>query len=176
MKLLAEISEGSLGIGEPEQLHKRYELQKSARGIVLNAQGKMAGQYLKTHAFHKLPGGGVEQGETLEAAFKREILEEVGCNLEVTDELGVVVEYRNMFDIIIVSYGFVASVKGEVNEPQLEKEEIEEGTTTVWMTPEEAYEEMKADTPKVPKGYFILKREMSFLEEFLKRQEATSDT
>ena len=55
MKLLAEISEGSLGIGNPEKLGNEYILRKSARVILLNVEGNMATQYLETHTYHKLP-------------------------------------------------------------------------------------------------------------------------
>ena len=42
MKLLAEISEATLGLGEVEQLGVRYELRKAARAILLNKEGQMA--------------------------------------------------------------------------------------------------------------------------------------
>ncbi|KND47391.1 MAG: hypothetical protein AB199_03105 [Parcubacteria bacterium C7867-004] len=46
----------------------------------------------------------------------------------------------------------------------LEKGEIEEGQTTLWLTPNEALERMKTDQPKKIEGHFILKREIAFLE------------
>lgn len=50
MKILTEISEGSLGLSDQfEQLGADYQLRKSARAILLNADGKMATQYLKVH-------------------------------------------------------------------------------------------------------------------------------
>lgn len=47
MKILAEISEEGLGLGNGrEKLGSEYRLRKSARAILLNFQGDVATQYL----------------------------------------------------------------------------------------------------------------------------------
>lgn len=169
MKILKEISEGTLGLSDEfEQLGDTYELRKSARGIVLNENGEMATQYLNTYTYHKLPGGGVDPGETIEEALKREIKEEVGCDCEITKPLGVTIEYRNKYKLLHISYGFAAKVIGEVGNPALEEGEIEEGQETLWLPPEEVLEKMKNDNPGKFEGHFILEREKTFLQEFLK--------
>lgn len=168
MKILAEISEGTLGLGDFEQLGGSYELRKSARAILLNAEGNMATQYLQTYTYHKLPGGGIDPGETVKEALKREIAEEVGCDCEIIREVGITIEYRNKYNLLHISYCFVANVIGEIGEPKLEEGEIEERQTTLWLPPQEVLEKMKVDKPKKFESHFILKREMSFLEEYLK--------
>jgi len=171
MKLLKEISEGSLGLTDQfEQLGDKYELRKSARAIVLNREGKMATQYLRTYTFHKLPGGGVDPGETIKEALKREVLEEVGCTCEIIDEVGTVIEYRNKYKLLHISYCFVAKVVGDIGESRLEEAEIEEGQETLWLPPEEVLEKMKADVPEKFQGNFILEREKTFLEAFLTKK------
>jgi len=167
MKILTEISEDSLGLGEPEQLGADYRLRKSARAILLNEQGEMATQYLEKYTFHKLPGGGVDPGETIELACKREILEEVGCDCEVLDPIGVVIEYRNKYNMLHISYAFVAKVAGEIGEPELEAGEIEEGQVTKWIKPAEVLRLMEQDQPQKFEGHFILEREKAILKEFL---------
>ena len=168
MKLLAEISEDSLGIGHFGQNGKDFVLRKSARAILINDEGKMAVQFLQTYAFHKLPGGGVDDGEIEEAAARREIQEEVGCACKIVRPLGVTIEYRNTEKRIQISYCYVASVIGTIGEPALEAGEIEEGQVTLWLAPEEALEKLKNDEPKKLEGHFILKREITFLEEYLR--------
>lgn len=169
MRILKEISEASLGLSnEPEKLGDSYELRKSARAILLNEQGEIAIQHLRTYTYHKLPGGGLEHGESAEDALKREVLEEVGCQCEVVRPVGVTIEYLNRTKVIHLSYCFVAKVVGEIGEPKLEEGEITEGHETLWMTPVEALAKMKTDIPGEFKGNFILEREKTFLEEFLK--------
>jgi len=170
MKLLKEISEGTLGLtNQFEQLGSEYQLRKSARAIVLNEHGQMATQYLNTYTYNKLPGGGVDPGETIEQALKREVLEEVGCDCEITHELGITIEYRNKYKLLHISYGFATKIIGEVGTPALEEGEIEEGQETLWLPPAEVLEKMKNDKPGKFEGHFILEREKTFLEEYLKQ-------
>lgn len=168
MKILAEISEGSLGLSdEYEQLGEEYRLRKSARAILFNKEGLIATQHLATYNFHKLPGGGVEVGESIEEALKREVKEEVGCDIETVRPVGVVIEYRNKYKLIHLSYCYTANVLGSVGGPQLEEAEVKEGQETLWLPPKEVLERMKSDKPVKFESYFILKREISFLEEFI---------
>ena len=169
MKILKEISEGSLGLSEEfEKFGSPYELRKSARAILLNEKGEMATQYLQTYTYHKLPGGGVDQGENIEDALKREVLEEVGCQCEITRPVGITIEYRNKYKMIHISYCFVAKIVGEIGKPKLEEGEIEEGHETLWLMPSKVLEKMNSDIPGKFEGHFILEREKAFLEEFLK--------
>lgn len=168
MKLLKEISEGSLGLSDAfEKFGEQYELRKSARAIVLNERGEMATQYLHNYMFHKLPGGGVDPGETIEEALKREVREEVGCNSEIVRILGTIIEYRDKYKLLHISYGFVAKVSGEIGVPELEECEIEEGQETLWLKPEVVLKKMESDQPGKYEGLFILEREKTFIAEFL---------
>jgi hypothetical protein len=77
------------------------------------------------------------------------------------------IEYRNYENLLHISYCFVARVVGEVGEPKLEEGEIEEGQITLWLPPAQVLEKMNSDASEELESHFILKRETSFLEEYL---------
>lgn len=169
MKILAEISEESLGLeGGPERFDTPYVLRKSARVILLNDEGKMAVQYLRTYSLHKLPGGGIEAGETPEVALKREVLEEVGCECEIVRPIGVTIQYMNRNNLLHIAYCYEARVVGDIGAPELDEGEIEEGQVTEWLDPAETLEKMLTDVSEKPEAPFILKRESTFVAEYLK--------
>lgn len=72
-----------------------------ARGVIFNDKKEVA--ILKVYSddrfgirdCYELPGGGVEPGEKFEDAFKREMLEETGYEVNDIEEIGDVIDYYN---------------------------------------------------------------------------------
>lgn len=106
---------------------------------------------------YKFPGGGVEAGETPQAALSRELAEECGVVLlEVCGELGEVVEVFRPQEVEydafhMISWYYVCRVGDHFGEQQLEGYEAELGLTPVWVdltaaiqTSEEALEAQRA--------------------------------
>ena len=62
----------------------------TARAIVKNKDGLYAVMYADKFKLHSLPGGGVEDGEDVLTALRREVYEETGCVCDKIQELGIV--------------------------------------------------------------------------------------
>lgn len=169
MKLLAEITEAMVGAGEQGGmlLGSSYKLRKSARVMLLNEVGAVATQYLANMQYYKLPGGGVEEGESIEEALVREVREEVGCECVMGEAIGMVIEYRNQYPLLHISYCYSARVVGGMGATALEPRELEEGQQTLWLSPVEMLTKLTTDTPADYEGKFITARDRAFVKEFL---------
>ncbi|XKT74788.1 MAG: NUDIX domain-containing protein [Patescibacteria group bacterium UBA2163] len=167
MKILAELTEKSLGIEPAEEiLEKEYRLRKSARAVLVNDKGEVSLQNVSRLGFYKLPGGGVELGETEEDALRREVHEEVGCAITDIHELGVVMQYFTRPRLLHIAYGYLAQVDGAVGEPSFEEGEIADGMKPLWCSFEEARTYIDPTQPLDHyEGQFIRKRERIFLDE-----------
>jgi 8-oxo-dGTP diphosphatase len=168
MKILAEISDATLGIGEAEQLKSQYELRKSARVILENEAGEIAIQHLQNYHFYKLPGGGVDAGENVEKALLREVREEVGCECAILRPIGVTIEYRAKYKLLHLSYCYVAKVTSPITTPSFEADEIKAGQTNIWVSPDTVLELVHNGERTNYESHFNIPRELAFLEEYLK--------
>ncbi len=116
-----------------------------------------------------MPGGGVEEGEELLEALRREVLEEIGCTIQNIQELAVVEEYRNKFSLHQFSHCYVAQVEGEMGSPALTESELADGFETVWLPIDQAIETLKSESGVEDyQGKFIQKRDRLFLKEVKK--------
>jgi ADP-ribose pyrophosphatase YjhB (NUDIX family) len=136
----------------------------AARAVVFGENGEVYLLKMSTRHYHKLPGGGVDEAESLEAAVHRELLEEVGCPAKLDKELGEVVEYRNDEELEQHSYCYTATQTGPIGNTALEEGEIAEGAQTVIAKDiEEAIELLENDRPTNYVGHFIRLRDLRFL-------------
>ena len=142
---------------------EEYQIRRGARGILIH-EGKIALLNVTKNNYHKLPGGGVDGNETIEEAFKRENLEEVGCNCEILDHGGIVVEGRGEFKLLQINYAYFAKVVGEIGQNQLMEDEIEDGFILEWVPFEQLEEILEKDNPTTYEGQFITKRDKAIIE------------
>lgn len=70
MKQLLVINENNINPGATASPDK-YQIRKAARAIVRNQNNEIAILAVTTENYHKLPGGGVENGEDMLMALER---------------------------------------------------------------------------------------------------------
>lgn len=107
-------------------------------------------------------GGGVEEGENLHSAIKRELKEELGVEVEVLRKIGVVSDYYNLIHRHNLNHYFLCRITS-FGDKNLTKDEIESfHLSTLKMTYEEAvceYEKRR----ETKLGRLIANRELPVL-------------
>lgn len=142
----------------------KFEIRTAVRAVVFDQKGNVGLINVTKLNYHKLPGGGVEPGEDLLTALKRECREELGCEIEVTAELGEIIEYRKIFNLTQNSPGFAAKVVGEKGKPAYTAEEADRGFEILWVSLPEALKFLASDQPQdLEAKLYIVPREKIFL-------------
>ncbi len=169
MKLLRTIRDGDVGSDIPDSVPTQE--RRASRAVVFDADGNVALLHATKKNFHKLPGGGIEQGEDIETALRRELMEEIGCSVKNLQELGSVEEYRNGRGLHQISYCFLANVHREKGAPHPEENEIAAGFEPVWMGLEDAIKILESEAPVEDYGgKFMQLRDVTLLKEAHKKR------
>ena len=156
MKLLKVIKDKDLG--------KDFKTREASRGVLFDENNLVPILFVSKYNYHKLPGGGIEKGESKIQALIREIKEEVGSTIEVGDEIGKVVEYRFEFNLKQISYCYIGKILSKGSQ-ELEDDEIDEGFELNWVPLDEAIKLSENDKPENYEGKFIQERDLAFLNE-----------
>ena len=150
--------------GVTELEAEKFRVRHAARAIVFDTDGNIALLHVGTYNHHKLPGGGVEEGEDILTALKRECIEEIGCAIEVGIEVGKIIEYRREISEKQYSDTFVATVVGGKGEPKFDAGEQALNFSVKWVPLDEALRILKSDIPNDYLGAFIVERDITFIE------------
>ena len=105
----------------------------TARAIVRNQSGLYAVMYAEKWGLHSLPGGGVEDGEDVRTALRREVYEETGCVCDEIQELGIVSENRASLDYTQINHYFVVTTARTADENHLTEAERDCRTVVKWV-------------------------------------------
>lgn len=138
MELICKLTD--LDIGEKAVELENPRLRLAARGIVIREDGKIAVFNKSNKNEYKLPGGGLEGEEEPEEGFKREALEETGCEVEIIKALGTTEEYKSLNNFKQISYVFVSKVIKDTKQLNITEKEKDEGAKLLWQTPQKALE------------------------------------
>lgn len=141
-----------------------FKHREAVRAVVTDETGQVALLNVTKRGFHKLPGGGIESNESRTEALEREVLEEVGCYIEVLSELGEVIEYRDQWQQIQTSFCYRAQRVGDLQQNALTKQEQDHGFKIVWAKNiDEAIAMLEADDPDGYDGKRMKPRDLAIL-------------
>ena len=166
-----------LTLGEKSSLSNPV-VRKAARAVVFDQEGNLALLNVSNHHYYKLPGGGIEKDETTLEGLRRECLEEIGCEIEVTGEIGRIMEYFHYHGNQATeqeSFCYLAKLKGKKGQAHLEQDEIDEGFRQEWLSPQKAIQLFKDSKPNSPHGPFVVARDLRFVEEALRQKKSEAD-
>lgn len=147
----------------------------AARGIVFNKNNEIAILNKSLKNEYKLVGGGIDEEEDPTKAFKREVLEEAGCTIDIDDCLGTIEEIKSQDNFIQTSYVYVAHVIKDTGETSFTEKEINEGARLVWLDINKAMELIKnsedklvaSDYENVYHSKFIVRRDYEILKYYI---------
>src|SRR3989338_11016599 len=109
MKHISEIHDEDIGLLTRDV---KYTIRTAARAVLRN-KGKIALLHVSKHHYYKIPGGGIEKGESIKEGLQREVAEETGCTFTVEEDIGEIVEYKSYDKEVQTSYCFLADVINE---------------------------------------------------------------
>ncbi len=118
----------------------------------------------------------IEKKETPEDAFRREVLEETGCEVDIIKCLGTIEEHKTLANFKHISYVFIGKVTKDTNECHFTEKETDEGAKILWTTPDEGLKLITNCFDKiigskyedVYQTKFIVYRDKTILEYYLK--------
>lgn len=111
-----------------------------SRGIIFNDDGEIAILYMKNKNVYKLIGGGIENNENPQDAFKREVLEETGYKVEIDEYIGTIDEFKSQTNFKQTSYIFTSHIIENIGNTKFTEMEIESGPELLWVNIDNAIE------------------------------------
>jgi ADP-ribose pyrophosphatase YjhB (NUDIX family) len=147
----------------------KYDRRLAVKLVAFDGGGRLA---LVGKKYRLLPGGGVEEGETLVEAAWREAKEEMGCDIKIEREIGVTEEYRAQVGRQQETHYFLAKVLGDKGKPETTQED-EQGIEVEWFTLDEALARLESQIETIPlKSYhacFNVRTQVVVLKEYKKK-------
>ena len=166
MKLLRHLTDRDI-LGTDGLSAKRPRI--TARAIVRNAEGRYAVMYSEAFDLYSLPGGGVERGEDVLTALRREIYEETGCIPDTVTPLGRVLENRGSCNFTQDNHYFAITTSSQSPQAHFTPEEELRGTQVLFLPFDEMYERIAAPVHTTPPRKFIQARDLAAIEAYRKQ-------
>lgn len=120
-----------MGLHEPTD-QAISKTRQAARAVLLDDMGRVGIMYFTTTGSFKLAGGGIDEGEDVIDALRREVREEAGYAITDIQELGIVEERRYFCGIRQLSHCYLVRVTDFVG-ADLTDGEAAEGMELRWV-------------------------------------------
>jgi len=154
-----------------------FEDRRTGKAVVFDQEGNVALVGNKVNSFQLLPGGGIHENESVEEGIIRECLEEIGCVVELEQNLGIVEDFRTRDKKHCINYCYTANLVGEKGNPVLTEDETKNGMHVIWLPLNKAIEKLREETEQLKRGEvlfyntgFNILRDFIYLEEAQKSQ------
>ncbi|MBB1397090.1 MULTISPECIES: NUDIX hydrolase [unclassified Pseudoalteromonas] len=168
MRLLKSTVHPSVSASEPRQFTRL-----TSRAIALKGTDILL-MYTARYEDFSLPGGGIDEGESIEQGLIRELQEETGAqNIKVLGEFGLYEEYRPWYKddfavIHIKSYCYFCSLDTQLGQAQLEHYEQQNGMVAKWVNIHDAIAHNERTLATSDKQGLSILRETYLLKEIAK--------
>ena len=163
MKLLATIRPSDVDPDAPDFDYENFRPRIAARAVLLDGD-KVALIHVSGPDYYMLPGGGID-GDDIAAGLQRELAEELGCQAELTDEIGSITIYNDRWSSRQTDYCYTARKQGSSTAAQPTDFEQTEGHRIVWVaTIAEAIRLVEGARPQARDGKLIQARDLLFLQ------------
>lgn len=164
---IAEVTDADFGFNTPRK--KTSEIRFCVRVLLENEEGKFCVVKSEKYGYFQLPGGGVEESESITEALRRETEEETGWLIKDIEPVGYTFEKRkdvrntHSWDQSI-SYVFRAKPDRQVGVKYME-DEIAEGFAPAWMELDEIISELEKGEGNIDSysGCFSNRRDLSIV-------------
>ncbi len=140
-----------------------FQVRDTARAVIFDDNHNIALMKVAQGSFHKLPGGGIDQGETPEQALVRECREEAGVEITDIKKIGLIREIKKSRKKIQNSHCYVAYVVGAKTQPQLTESEKKSGFEVLWLKHDDAIQLIRKEGYSTLDGRYISERELAIL-------------
>ena len=151
-----KISNKNLDVDKGNKKIEYSKIRPTVKVVLIDENNKVC--LLKARGHYLLPGGGVEKindvYEDLEDALRREIREEVGCEIKDMAEIGIVEQYRDKIQGKYIVYFYKAKVDGNKGLPTSTQEDELQGVEICWLDRREVIEIFAKQNDVIDEGKY----------------------
>lgn len=142
------------------------KIRVASRGLIIDGDKILLSHELNTGVYMS-PGGGLEEGETLEECCVRELREETGYDVRVVEPFIIINEY--CFETMYVSNYFLCEIIGK-GESHLTEIEVEHGIVSEWVEIPKALEIFGEYAKKSEDVGSLYRREYTVINKYLEKR------